>query len=212
VKTRTALNAVVLLAVLTLASSAFAEEQHALNETALYYFFSTVAQTLAASFGILAVFLVFRLPGIEASFDVAREEFRSFTTEMDAEELLRSAQTGGWAFVATRLREIRVEPDEGVRRRLGRFCDAAHRAWNTKQALLGALRISLVPTIVAIAVSLSALPVVPHLADHTRWAIGIVLAVLLLSFFGLTYYGLTIIGLVDPARWREVTRRQGSRR
>src|SRR5262249_5355065 len=105
-KMRTTVNAVVLLVLLLQVSSAWAESGRALSETALYYFFSTVAQTLAASFGILAVFLVFRLPGVEASFVAARDEFRNFTTRVAPEELLRVAQRGGWAAVAARLREM----------------------------------------------------------------------------------------------------------
>jgi hypothetical protein len=201
-KTRTALNTVVLLALLTVASSVFAEEKGALSETALYYFFSTAAQTLAASFGVLAVFLIFRLPGIDATFDAARTEFRNVTTRIDTEDLLRLAQKGGWVAVEPRFREVGDNP-VAVRQRIGRFCDAAHEAWNVREAVVRTLRITLVPTIAAIAVSLSALPFVPPLASHMRWAIGLVLAVLLLSFFGLTYYGLTIIGLVDPERRRK---------
>jgi hypothetical protein len=201
-KTRTALNAIVLLALSALASSAWAEEQRALSETALYYFFSTVAQTFAASFGVLAVFLVFRLPGIEASFDTAREQFRNYTTLIDGEELLRLAQTGGWPAVATRFRDGGHDPDL-VRLRVGHFCDAAQEAWTTRESVLRVLRTSLVPTILSIALSLALLPLVPPLASHRRWSMGLVITVLALSFFGLTYYALTIIGLVDPERRRK---------
>ena len=170
-----------------------------MNETALYYTFSTIAQTLAAAFGVLAVFVVLRLPAAEAVFAAAREAFKGRTDKISHEVLLHAAQRGGWDAVQQHLKEVGHGLDESWRRALEDLCDAVQEGWSLRQTTLTWLRRSLVPTLLTIAGCFGVLPFVPALSCHRGWAAVSVAGVLGLSLLCLALYGRLILTLVDPA-------------
>jgi len=160
------------------------------TENALYYTFSTVAQTLAAVLAILAAFIVFRLPNIEKLFADFKSDAHSYTTKVEADDLLKAAQQGGRERVAERLiSSSATSGDSATTEAFLRQAEEVHRAWSTRQTGLSDLRALFVFGGVAIGGSLVALPFVPRLAGQAEWAKSIVVVILVLSIFtlGLTY-------------------------
>src|SRR5262249_38660681 len=141
-------------------------------------------QTLAAALAVLAAFLLFRLPGIEATFGRAGAEYLTFTTDIDSGELRETAKRGGWAAVETRLKEDGKDltPEDEGRRRLLRQSNAVYQAWQARRSALSSLRWALGTSALAIGGSLLALPYVPILKDSPVWSTIITGAVLMLSF------------------------------
>jgi hypothetical protein len=160
------------------------------TENALYYTLSTVAQTLAATLAILAAFIVFRLPDIEKLFADFQREAHSYTTKVEADQLLEAAQRGGRERVAERLISSKATSDDpALTEALLRRAEEVNKAWNMRQAGLSDLRAVFMFGGVAIAGSLVALPFVPNLARQAEWAKSIVAVILVLSIFtlGLNY-------------------------
>jgi hypothetical protein len=151
-----------LLAVLTLASSAWAdcawtERRVMIDSNALYYTFSTIAQTLAAAFGVLTAIVVVRLPGFEHAVDHARSVLL-LQFGPNAEAAWDHLRDGG----VRALRNAGFDPalnDVNV----GPHLISGHRAWVAWGRLIPAVWIALVPTGVDIAACLIALPQVPKL-------------------------------------------------
>jgi hypothetical protein len=169
------------------------------TENALYYTFSTVAQTLAAALAILAAFIVFRLPDIETLFADFHDEAHNYTTKVEADELLEAAQRGGRTRVDARLKDSSATSGDPVTAEAFlRRAEQVHNAWNTRQTALYDLRAVSIYGGTAISGSLMALPFVPYLACHAGWARSIVAVILVLSIFTLGLNYRMIRRVIDP--------------
>jgi hypothetical protein len=169
------------------------------TENALYYTFSTVAQTLAAALAILAAFIVFRLPDIETLFANFHDEAHDYTTKVEAAELLEAAQRGGRTRVDARLKDSSATSGDPVTAEAFlRRAQEVHRAWKTRQTALNDLSIAFIVGGVAIGGSLLALPFVPNLVCQVVWATSIVAAILILSILALVLNYRMIRRLINP--------------
>jgi hypothetical protein len=178
-----------------------------MSDNALYYTFSTVAQTLAAALAILAAFIVFRLPNLEKLFADFHSEARSYTTKIDADKLLEAAQRGGRERLDACLKDNNATSgDPAFAEAFLRRAEEVHNAWKTRQTALYDLRATFVFGGTAIGGSLLALPFVPYLAWRVDWARSIVAVILVLSIFALGLNYRMIRRIIDPrARSRAQT-------
>jgi len=132
-----------------------------MNETALFYTFSTVAQTLAAAFAMLGAFVLFRVSGGQPVFERIREYFRLNQSRFDpikAEQAVRRAGAAG-------VREIITYADlDAADSRWSEF-DEAHRWHGMRATILSRFRWSLRLTLVVVTASIAAIPLSPALAN-----------------------------------------------
>jgi len=83
-----------------------------MDSTALYYTFSTIAQTLAAGFAVLAAFVLYRLQEIENQLSHANRVFSDYREYMSFEDIWRILTTEGFEVLDAKMRGI--EKQRGV--------------------------------------------------------------------------------------------------
>jgi hypothetical protein len=173
-----------------------------LSDTALYYTFSTIAQTLAGAVAVLAAFLAFRLPGIEAIFSEARSVFERHQPYIDSDEQMDIATNSGGAAVIERLREIAKEKETfgwvQNENDVKRVADQVRFWWPIRQSALQRLRVSLFVTSFDIAVCLIAIPLAKTLEDSQAWAKSAALLTVVLALVSLVLYYRLIMTIVNP--------------
>jgi hypothetical protein len=179
-----------------------------MDENALYYTFSSVAQTLAAGFGILAAFVLYRLKDMEAGLAQANEVFKREQRLNQSEVWRLLAESGGSGVMDAAYKSL-----QGTDRMPSReFNDAVSAAvlwrkvWLRAQSLL---RRSLVLTVADITLCLLALPIVPAIVKSGT---GLVLAALarFLGVAALVAYTMLILSVLEttgPDDWMIYRRR-----
>src|SRR5437762_2290176 len=110
-----------------------------MSENVLYYTFSTIAQTLAAAFGVLIAIVVVRLPAVEGAVDNAKAIILTHHGDANFQS--------GW--LALRERGVTGYTQAGFRiegHRVNMELAAGHRAWVAWGRLIDAVRFALIPT------------------------------------------------------------------
>ena len=143
-------------------------------ETSLYYTFSTIPQTLAAAFGILGAFVLFRLAtlwkAVEASDDCIRGQLSEYVT--DVNDFQRAARERGLqglqdAFSRTNPKEdwfavyFREGASGAANRRMAII--SGHAAVQSSRSILRRLKWGLGLTVFAVLIPIVELPLVPWL-------------------------------------------------
>ena len=160
-----------------------------MSENVLYYTFSTIAQTLAAAFGVLTAIVVVRLPAIENVVENAKAIILTHHGDKNYERAwiaLREGGLSGYSAAGFRIEGHLVNTQLA----------AAHGAWLTWGNLIGSVRLALIPTGADIAVCFLALPAVPWLAAKPAWAWAAVTLTVATAVFCLVSYGWLVTRLV----------------
>jgi hypothetical protein len=172
------------------------------SENALYYTFSTIAQTLAAGFGVLTAFVLFRLPQIEQAITKAQLTFDRHKEYIGSDEIWRILRRQGNEALAQKLRELEQEKDvsyddpEALYEQIEEMgfwlptWDSVHRN----------LIITVLCTAFDVAICLVALPCVPFLTTHSDTSIMVIGFTVILAVICISLYCILIMALVDPRR------------
>jgi len=173
-----------------------------MDTTALYYTFSTVAQTLAAGFAILAAFVLYRLQGMEQDLLRSNEVFDRYQTYMSTPEIWHVLTTDGFEPLDARMRQI--EKERSVHFYSRETLEAPSRAvllwWPIWKITVRWLKISLAATIGNIALCFVLLPLVPILARFEEISYGFMGFVVAVGVAVLLMYGRLILLLLSPAK------------
>ena len=173
-----------------------------MNENALYYTFSTIAQTLAAGFGILAAFVLYRLKDMESGLAAANEVFRREHRLNSSEVWSILARSGGSEVMEAMYKRLEGT-DDRPSREFNEAVSAAElwrKAWLRSQSWL---KRSLVITVADIALCLLVLPIVPQL-DRNPAGFGLALLAALLGVAALVAYVnliFSVINTTGPDDW-----------
>jgi hypothetical protein len=143
-------------------------------ETSLYYTFSTIPQTLAAAFGILGAFVLFRLAtlwkAVEASDDCIRGMLSEYVPVVD--DLQRAARERGLKGLQDAISRTRPKEDwftvyfgEGATGAPNRRAAivSGHAAAKSSRSILRFLKWGLGLTVLAVLIPIVELPLVPWL-------------------------------------------------
>jgi hypothetical protein len=172
------------------------------SENALYYTLSTIAQTLAAGFGVLTAFVLFRLPQIEQAITRAQLTFDRHKEYIGSDEIWRTLRRQGIEVLAQKFRELAQEKHvtyddlEALYEQLEEMgfwlptWDNLHRN----------LIITVLCTAFDIAICLIALPFVPFLSTNSATSIIVVCVTVILAVICIALYCILIMALVDPRR------------
>jgi hypothetical protein len=172
------------------------------SENALYYTFSTIAQTLAAGFGVLTAFVLFRLPQIEQAITRAQLIFDRHKKSIGSDEIWRTLRRRGIEALAEKFRKLEQEKHitnddlETLYEQLEEMgfwlptWDKLHRN----------LIITVLCTAFDIAICLVALPCVPFLSINSAPSIIVIYVTVILAVICLALYCILILALVDPRR------------
>jgi hypothetical protein len=159
------------------------------SENALYYTFSTIAQTLAAAFGILTAIVVVRLPTLENAVENAKAIILTHHGDANYETAwtaLRQHGLSGYRAAGFRVEGHLVNMQLAV----------AHRAWVSWGKLISSVRLAMIPTGADIAACFLALPVVPWLAPKPTWAWTAVVLTVATAVLCIVSYGWLVTRLV----------------
>jgi hypothetical protein len=171
-----------------------------MDATALYYTFSTIAQTLAAGFAVLAAFVLFRLQGIESDLVKADDVFSNEGLDyISRDEIWEILTTKGADAVVETLKKIQDERKVAVVFAFPHVARAAQRAGRLLSVYRQTVRLtkwSLCFTVTDIALCLIAIPFVPRLSlcfALSWWLAG---ATVLLAVVAVTLYARLILILL----------------
>lgn len=173
-----------------------------MDSTALYYTFSTVAQTLAAGFAVLAAFVLYRLQGMENELTRANDVFARFGNYISVQQIWDMLTTEGFEALDVRLRQIEKERSTHFygRETLEPPSRAVLLWWPIWKTTVRWLKISLATTVADIALCFSFLPVVPHLATWPAASYCLMAVAVITGIAVLLMYARLILLLLSPAK------------
>lgn len=173
-----------------------------MDTNALYYTFSTVAQTLAAGFAILAAFVLYRLQGIEYQLTSANEVFSRFKDYMSIEEIWRHLLTNGFEPLEARMKEIEVEKKVGFysRSTLEPPSGAVLLWWPIWKITVRWLRLALLATALDIGFCFVCLPLAPAIATNATLSYLLMGSAVLAGITAVGLYVRLIFLLLSPAK------------
>ena len=166
-----------------------------MSESALFYTFSTIPQTLAGGAAILVAVVLYRLGDVDRSIDGAREHLQASWRERPFRIAWRALERGGWRAV------------EGVIGRWEGFTSTfedqnagrrAYRALRLRQQILFLLVASLTLTVLDILVCFASIPLTPRLLRSQADAAQVVVGTLTLTCLCLGFYERLIWAMVKP--------------
>jgi hypothetical protein len=170
-----------------------------MDATALYYTFSTIAQTLAGAFAVLAAFVLFRLPAIEKTISSALDQFARYKQYIQPEEVLRIVLDEGFDALERRMRTIEKERNThffGVDDSIRGHVAGIRFWWRRRKSALRWLRLALITTAITIALCFIVLPNVPALSCSVGWSRVVVVTIVVLSLTCLVMYYRLIAALI----------------
>jgi len=179
------------------------EERKAhIDSTALYYTFSTIAQTLAAGFAVLAAFVLYRLQGIETEFSQANSVFAQLDEYITMEEIWRVLLTEGFESLDAQLSAIEKERYMGLYTRslLEHPSRSVLLWWPIWKVTVRWLRVSLWTTVMDVGWCFVALPCVPYLAASPWLAWTSSVVAVIAGLVAISVYTRVIFLLLAPAR------------
>ncbi len=189
-----------------------------IDETTLYYTFSTIAQTLAGAFGILGAFVLYRLQGVNNTTKEMAEIFNKVYYAFK-NHFYDSYYVEYWDDYISEMEKFYKEcflpgvPDEvsGVHKtQFAANLSLFKRNLKAKKMILKRVKIALFVTVISIALSLIALPLIPgYVGSET------ILYLLVLALFnsilclGL-YAGIVMVSLgIMPLKSKTETKETG---
>jgi hypothetical protein len=172
------------------------------SENALYYTLSTIAQTLAAGFGIVAAFVLFRLPQIEQAITKAQVTFEGYKTYIEPEEMWLILKREGTAGLQRRLKDIQEEKNVTFDDLVTLYEQIEDLefwlpTWSTVHRNL---KITVVLTAFDVALCLIALPSVPLFLAHFDKSIVIIGTTVILAVVCIALYCFFILALISPGK------------
>jgi hypothetical protein len=165
-------------------------------ENALYYTLSTIAQTLAGAFAILAAVVLFKLSSLAKEQEVAAAILNEH--DIDADVYLPIARKRGFHAMAEEARTrggLTIAHIQRVRR----ACAAATAAYNAWDGINRRLFVALGATVLAISVCFVTLPFTPQLAASQAASCLLFLTVALGIICLLLYVWLIVAMVRRPA-------------
>jgi hypothetical protein len=159
-------------------------------DNTLYYTLSTIAQTLAAAFGVLTAMVLVRLSTIQSTIGTAQAAVRH-TWGSNFVKAWNALREGGLAG----LQKAEFYPEREDALTQGRL-QAGHEVWLEWGRLVPAIKDALIPTGADIAVCFLALPAVPWLVCHPVSAWTTVVVAVGGAILCLVRYGRLITWLV----------------
>jgi hypothetical protein len=173
-----------------------------MDPTALYYTFSTVAQTLAAGFAVLAAFVLYRLQGMEQELLRANEVFDRYHGYISNREIWTSLTTVGFEPLNDRMRQI--EKERNVHFYSRETLEPPSRAvllwWPIWKTTVKWLKVALGGTVANITLCFVLLPLVPSLVANPIVAYGFMALVVAIGTAVLLMYARLILLLLSPAK------------
>lgn len=174
-----------------------------MDASALYYTFSTIAQTLAAGLAVLAAFLLYRLQGIENSLAHANATFERHKQYISVQDVWNCLLNDGFASLDERM--MQIEKDRNI-------AFYSRNTWEEPSMLVifwwpiflttrRWVRIALIITIVDIATCFIAMPYVPEIIRYPKIYQALCATVIILGMFALLTYAKLIFLLVSPAKY-----------
>jgi hypothetical protein len=171
-----------------------------MDASALYYTFSTIAQTLAAGFAVLAAFVLFRLQGIETELNRAKAAFAAFPDYFKPNEAWDILTTKGLDAFGQTLSKIEEEKHVAVVgfRALVGPSEQVVRWWPIWQKTVRLLRWSLCFTVADIGMCLIAIPIVPQMASSLSLSSVAAAVTVLVAIAAIGLYSKLILLLLTP--------------
>jgi hypothetical protein len=160
----------------------------AVSDTAYYYAFSTIAQTLAAAFAFLTAFVLLRLPPLESQIRHAINDSVLFHTHVSREklvELLRTTES--LSDVITHLKSITTQISFGSSAQLPQLHFVFRKLEPLRNRMLSTLKKALYLTFGVIMVALVAIPLV-SVFWQSYWLLGLLMAALIGAGLSLYLY------------------------
>jgi hypothetical protein len=171
-------------------------------DTALYYTLSTISQTLAAGFAVLAAFVLYRLQSMEYELSKSNEVFSRFHDYISLKEIWRYILEEDYDVLDKRMREIEKEcnisfysPDT-----LKPPFEQVLFWWPIWKTTTLWLRVALAFTVVDIAICFSALPFVPLMATNSCVYISVLAIAVVIGICAVLLYARLIFLLLSPAK------------
>jgi len=163
-----------------------------ISETALFYSFSTIAQTLAGAFAILGAFVLFKTQSINKVFENITEIFCGLNSAIGYE----SRSTEDWVqyidefekYYSDNWKDSNVLVDNLRDKDFLRLIDKFKKNIELKITILTDFLLIFIYTATAIAISLISLPFVSVLVG-SKFIIILLVSAILLSLVCLYYYG-----------------------
>ena len=159
-----------------------------MDANALYYTFSTIAQTLSGAVAVLVAFVLFRLNDLDKKIDLGNERLRALGKPyLEARETL--AKHGIVALKKFLEGKVTFHPEAEE------DCRVAYGASRTRTMVTRLLYVSLVMTGLDIAACFVALPATPALID-SGWTLWSIVALVGLGIICLLLYIWLIVSMV----------------
>ena len=170
-----------------------------MSESALFYTFTTIPQTLAGGGAILVAVVLYRLADIDRTIDQASEYLGTIWRGRPFRPAWRALERGGWRGVESVVRHWEgfspgVDDQNACRR--------AYRAIRMRQQIIFLLYAALTLTVVDLLVCFASIPLTPRLLRSEADANQVVAGTLTLTCICLGFYARLIWAMVQP-----VTRR-----
>jgi hypothetical protein len=173
-----------------------------MDPTALYYTFSTVAQTLAAGFAVLAAFVLYRLQGMERELLEANAVFARLREYISVPDIWSILTTEGFEALDARMR--RTEKERSVHFYGRETLEPPSRAvllwWPIWRTTVHWLKVSLAVTVGDIAFCFALLPLVPSVAPTPGLAYTLMAVSVVVGAAALLMYARLIHLLLSPTR------------
>lgn len=178
-------------------------------QSAFYYTLSTIAQTLAAAFGILSTFMLYRFQHAETKIETHEEsiseQVAAMDTTVESDELVEQLKEGSAATVEEivgRVVEDRAGPTSPQQRQDVKQLQAASEGISFWAAFhrraLRRLRHALLLTVSTIGFCLVQLPLTPLLTRRLPLAATLTATAVALALVCLTLYARLILLLLIP--------------
>lgn len=173
-----------------------------MDTTALYYTFSTVAQTLAAGFAVLAAFVLYRLQGMEQELTKANAVFARYYDYISVAEIWRTLESQGFEALDAKMKQIQIDRNISFygRDTLEPPSMAVLLWWPIWRTTVRWLKISLAFTVGDVALCFALLPLVPNLAAKPDASYTFVALAVCVGILSLAMYARLILLLLSPAR------------
>ena len=170
-----------------------------MNESTLYYTFSTIPQTLAGGGAILVAVVLYRLGEIDRIIDTAADHLETAWQGHPFRELWRALERNGWKGVERVLRRLDAgEAAAGAAEQAA--CRRAYRAMRARRQILFLLYSALGFTVLDILVCITSIPVTPNLLKSPEDASQVVVGTIVLTGICLGFYARLIWAMVQRVR------------
>jgi len=170
-----------------------------MNESTLYYTFSTVPQTLAGGGAILVAVVLYRLGEIDRIIDTAADHLETAWQAYPFRELWRALERNGWKGVERVLRRLDAGAAGGGAAEQA-ACRRAYRAMRARRQILFLLYSALGFTVLDILVCITSIPVTPNLLKSPADASQVVVGTIALTGICLGFYARLIWAMVQRVR------------